>query len=168
MITYEVHREKFFGRFCVQVFKFTHPLLTNSMLSEIIRLEVNDMKKICLLLCLLLSMAIFSGCSEVAAQVETVAQQVDIEAILTGVIESIDWEDLKSQAQQGYDAVTEKYPVLKQENVKSFLKENGLSLMNKFLSSTDEGMQENARKLGEIIKILNPELSDEVDSIITN
>lgn len=168
MITYEVHREKFFGRFCVQVFKFTHPLLTNSMLSEIIRLEVNDMKKICLLLCLLLSMAMFNGCSEVAAQVETVAQQVDIEAILTGVIESIDWEELKKYAQEGYDALTEQFPALKGENVKAFLKENGLDLLNKYIESSDEAMQENARKLGEIIKILNPELSDEVDSIITN
>ena len=27
-------------------------------------------------------------------------------------------------------------------------------------------MQDNARKLGEILKILNPELTDEVDSVI--
>ena len=124
------------------------------------------MKKICLLLCLLISMAVFSGCSEIAAQVETIAQQVDVEAIITGVVESIDWEELKSYAQQGYDALTEHFPALKGENIKAFLKNNGLELLNKYIESSDETMQENARKLGEIIKILNPELSDEVDSVI--
>ena len=125
------------------------------------------MKKICLLICLLLSVPAFSGCGEIAAQVETIAQQVDVEAIVTGVIENIDWDELKSCAQQGYDALTERFPALKGENIKAFLKDNGLELLNKYIESSDETMQENARKLGEIIKILNPELSDEVDSVIT-
>ena len=55
---------------------------------------------------------------------------------------------------------------MKAENVKAFLKKNGLELLHDFVSSTDDSSQENARKLGEIIKILNPELSDEVDSVI--
>lgn len=124
------------------------------------------MKKICILCCLLLCMAGFSGCGEVAAQVETMAQQIDVEAIVTGVVEKIDWEELKRYAQQGYDLLTEQFPALKSENVKAFLKDNGLELVNKYIASSDEAMQENARKLGEIIKILNPELSDEVDAAI--
>ena len=124
------------------------------------------MKRICIALCLLLGLGLFSGCEEVASQVETIAGQIDVEAIVTGVIKSIDWEELKGYAQQGYDALTEKYPSLKSENVKAFLKENGLKLMNSYIESSDAQMQENARKLGEIIKILDPELTDEVDAVI--
>ena len=133
------------------------------------------MKKIMITLCLLLSLCAFSGCSElsvqidaeaIAQQVETIASQIDVEAIVTGVIESIDWEELKKYAEQGYDALVEKFPALKGENVKAFLKENGLELMNKLIESSDAAQQENARKLGEIINILNPDLSDEVDKII--
>ena len=68
--------------------------------------------------------------------------------------------------QEGYDALTEKYPALSGENIKGFLKENGLELMKKYLQSTDADKQENARKIGEILKILNPELIDEVDAVI--
>ena len=120
------------------------------------------MKKICLLICMILCMALFTGCEEVSAQVETIAQQIDVEAIVTGVVESIDWQELKAYAQDGYTAMTDKYPALKSENVKAFLKDNGLKLMG----SSDGQMQENARKLGEILKILNPDLCDEVDAII--
>ena len=116
------------------------------------------------------------GCSDVAGQldldaisqqVETIAGQIDIEAMLDEVVSKINLEDLKAYAQQGYDALTEKYPALKGESIKSFLKNNGLELMNRYLESADAGMQENARKLGEIIKILNPELSDEVNAVIS-
>ena len=124
------------------------------------------MKKICILLCLLLTMTVLSGCSEIAAQVETIASQVDVEALITGVIENIDWEELKAYAQQGYDALTDHFPALKTENIKAFLKDHGLELMKKYVSSTDETQQDNARKLGEILKILNPELTDEVNSVI--
>lgn len=124
------------------------------------------MKKICILLCLLLSMTVLAGCSEIAAQVETIASQVDVEALITSAIEKIDWEELTTYAQQGYDALTEHFPALKAENVKAFLKDHGLELMKKYVGSTDETQQENARKLGEILKILNPELTDEVDSVI--
>ena len=60
----------------------------------------------------------------------------------------------------------DKYPALKSENVKTFLKDNGLKLMGSFLESSDGQMLETARKLGEILKILSPDLSDEVDAII--
>ena len=125
------------------------------------------MKNICMILCLLLSVPLFSGCDQITAQAETIAQQIDVENIINDVIDSIDWEELQSYASQGYDALTEKFPAMKAENVKAFLKKNGLELLHDFVSSTDDSSQENARKLGEIIKILNPELSDEVDSVIS-
>ena len=128
--------------------------------------EVNVMKKICILVCLLLCMAVLWGCEDTLAQVETAVSQIDVEKIITEVIESIDWEELKTTLEKGYDSLTEKYPALKGENIKAFLKEHGLELLNKYVSSSDEAMQENARKLGEIIKILNPELTDEVDAVI--
>ena len=122
------------------------------------------MKK--LFLPLLLALLLLCGCSEVAQQVETLAQNVDVEAIVTGVVEKIDWDQLQDYAKEGYDALVEKYPALKAENVKAFLKDNGLDLMNKLLSSTDESTQENADKLGAILKILYPDLSDEVDQVL--
>ena len=82
------------------------------------------------------------------------------------IVENIDWEELKSEAAAGYDALTQQYPALKGENIKTYLKDNGLELLNSYISSADEAMQENARKLGEIIKILCPELTDEIDSVI--
>ena len=122
------------------------------------------MKK--LIIPLLLVLLLLCGCSEIAQQVETIAQNIDVEAIVTGVIEKIDWAQLESYAKEGYDALVEKYPALAADNVKAFLKDNGLELMNKLLSSTDEATQEKAGKLGAIIKILYPELTDEVDQIL--
>ena len=129
------------------------------------------MKRIVMLLALVLCLTSLWGCTSeeigtVVQQVETIAGQIDVEGIINEVISKIDWEELKSYAQEGYDALTEKYPALKGENIKAFLKENGLELMKKYLQSTDAEKQENARKLGEILKILNPELSDEVDAVI--
>ena len=124
------------------------------------------MKKICTVLAMLMCLVCFSGCEQVLQQAETIAQQVDVEAIVTSFVESIDWEELKNYAQQGYDALTDHFPALKAENVKEFIKDNGLDLLNRYVESADETRQENARKLGEIIKILNPELADEVDRVI--
>ena len=154
------------GVFYVQIFKFFPVLLTNTHLSAIIPLRGETMKRLIVLLIALLSMTMLCGCSEVMQQVETVAQQIDVETVVTEVIEKIDWNELKNYAQQGYDALTEHFPALKGENIKAFLKENGLELLNKYVGNSDETMQENARKLGEIIKILNPELADEVNSVI--
>lgn len=122
------------------------------------------MKK--LIIPLLLIALLLCGCSEIAQQVETVAQNIDIEAIITGVIDKIDWAQLESYAKEGYEALVEKYPALAADNVKAFLKDNGLDLMNKLLSSTDEATQEKAGKLGAIIKILYPDLTDEVNQIL--
>ena len=121
------------------------------------------MKKLIIPLLLVL---LLCGCSEIAQQVETIAQNIDVEAIVTGVIEKIDWAQLESYAKEGYDALVEKYPALAADNVKAFLKDNGLELMNKLLSSTDEATQEKAGKLGAIIKILYPDLTDEVDQVL--
>ena len=123
------------------------------------------MKK--LIIPLLLVLLLLCGCSEIAQQVETIAQNIDVEAIVTGVIEKIDWAQLESYAKEGYDALVEKYPALAAEYVKAFLKDNGLDLTNKLLSSADEATQEKAGKLGAIIKILYPDLSDEVDQVLT-
>lgn len=124
------------------------------------------MKRILALVCLALCMVGLCGCEQVVQQVETIAQQMDVEAVVTSVVESIDWEELKAYAQQGYDTLTEHFPALKGENIKAFLKDNGLDLLNQYVENSDPEMQENARKLGEILKILNPELADEVDSVI--
>lgn len=127
-------------------------------------MEVPNMKR--LIFPLVLALVLLCGCSDIAQQVETIAQQVDVEAIITGVIEKIDWEQLQTYAKEGYDALVKKYPALEAENVKAFLKDNGLELMNKFLSSTNEETQANADKLGAIIKILYPDLTDEVDQVL--
>ena len=122
-----------------------------------------------LLLCCLCGCSDITGqinVESIGQQIETIAQQVDVESMITTVVENIDWEELKGYAQQGYGVLVERFPALKSENIKVFLKENGLDLMNRYLQSTDETMQDNARKLGEIIKILSPELSDEVDAVI--
>lgn len=133
---------------------------------------MNRIWKLAVFACCLLFLC---GCSDIVGQldldaisqqVETIAAQIDVEAILDEAVSKINWEDLKGYAQQGYDALTEKYPALKGENIKSFLKNNGLELMNRYLESTDAAMQENARKLGEILKILNPELTDEVNKVL--
>ena len=134
------------------------------------------MKRLTAVVFLCLCAVFFCGCEQlpqeinaetILQQVETLASNIDVETVVTDVIESIDWEELKECARQGYDALTDRYPALKAENVRAFLKENGLSLLNRFVESSDADMQENARKLGEILKILNPELCDEVDAVIS-
>lgn len=133
------------------------------------------MKRMIAVLYLMVCTVMFCGCEQlpeqispetILQQVETLASRIDVEAMVTEVIESIDWEELKGYAQQGYDALTDRYPALKAENVKAFLKDNGLSLLNQLVDGTDAETQDNAQKLGEIIKILNPELAEEVDQVI--
>ena len=125
------------------------------------------MKRFMILLLVLLSMGTLCGCSEVMQQIETAAGQIDAKTIVTDTIENIDWDQLEQDAKKGYDALTDRFPALKSENIKSYLKNNGLNLLNSYVQSSDAENQENARKLGEILKILNPELTDEVDAVIT-
>lgn len=127
------------------------------------------MKK--LLLPLLLVFVLFCGCAEVSESIEVEVLQIsDVEAILTAVVESIDWEQLQTYAEKGAKALVEKYPSLKvladNEQMKALLKDKGLALAGKLLESTEPEVQENARKIGEIIKILYPELTEDVDTVL--
>lgn len=96
--------------------------------------------------------------------------EINVEEILRSVVESIDWEELKGYVEQGADAVLEKFPALKtltdHKKMQELLKDKGLDLMRQYLESTDPAVQENAEKLGAIIKILSPQLSDEVDAVL--
>ena len=154
------------GVFYVQSFNFFCFLLTNTLLSAIMLPRGENMKRMIVLLFVLLSMTALCGCSEVMQRVETVAGQIDVKTIVTETIENIDWDQLEQDAKKGYDTLTDRFPALKSENIKSYLKTNGLDLLNSYVESSDAEKQENARKLGEILKILNPELTDEVDAVI--
>lgn len=124
------------------------------------------MRRLIHFLLLMLVLCLLASCTdEAAGEAISAVASAGEEAVKT-IIENVDWEELKNYAQQGYDALVERFPALKGENIKAFLKENGLSLMNKYMESTDVETQENARKLGEILKILNPELTDEVNAIL--
>lgn len=124
------------------------------------------MKQFFLALILLLSLML-CGCSEQTVTDAAEAAIAITEKAVTTVIESIDWEELQDSAKDGYEALIKRYPSLEKENVKSYLKDNGLKLVQKFISSTDEGIQENAQKLGQILKILYPELTEEVDTALS-
>lgn len=118
------------------------------------------MKK--LMIPLLILSLLLCGCSSLP--------EIDTDAILTKVVENIDWEELQGYIQQGTDVVLEKFPALKKladrEDMQKLLKDQGLSLMSKYLENADPAVQENAQKLGAIIKILSPELGDEVDNVL--
>ena len=68
------------------------------------------------------------------------------------------------------DTLIKKFPALNDllnfDNLKQLLKTTGLDLMNQYLSSQSPETQEKANTLGAIIKILNPDLTDEVDAIL--
>lgn len=108
----------------------------------------------------------FCGCSETASDVVNTAA----EELLNSIVEKIDAQELKDSAEQGIDALVEKFPALEpltsRDDMQEFLKANGLKLIRKYLESTDTEVQANAEKLGEIIKILSPELTDEVDAVL--
>ena len=120
-----------------------------------------------LLVCFLL----FCGCAEVSETIDVdVVRFADIEAILTAVVENIDWEQLQEYAEKGAEALVERYPSLKtladSEKMKEILKDKGLTLVGHLLESAEAETQENARKIGEIIKILYPELTEDVDKVL--
>ena len=68
------------------------------------------------------------------------------------------------------DTLVKKFPVLNDllnfDNLKQLLKTTGLDLMNQYVSSTSAETQEKANTLGAVIKILYPDLTDEVDAIL--
>lgn len=127
------------------------------------------MKK--MILPLLLILILFCGCAEISETIELEAVSLsDVEAILTSVAESIDWEQLQVYTEAGAKALVEKYPSLRvladSEQMKETLKDKGLALTCRLLESTEPEVQENARKLGAIIKILYPELTEDVDKVL--
>lgn len=119
------------------------------------------MKKLIIPLVLLLLFT--CGCSETVT--ETTGEE-----LLRTIVEKIDFDQLMSYAEKGVDAAVEKFPALKpltsREDMQELLKDTGLKLVREYLNSTDAATQENAQKLGTIIKILSPELTDEVDAIL--
>lgn len=123
------------------------------------------MKLILKMTALMLCIMMLCGCSEKFPE-----STADVEKILTGVVESIDWEELQGYAEKGANALMETFPALEkltdQEKMQQLLKDNGLKLLNKYIESTNPEVQENADKLGQILVILNPELSDEVDAVL--
>ena len=68
------------------------------------------------------------------------------------------------------ETLMKKFPILEDlldfDNLTQLLKTTGLDLMNQYLSSTAPETQEKANTLGAIIKILYPDLTDEVDAIL--
>ena len=124
------------------------------------------MKRVFKLTTVVLCMILLCGCGDILPQDTT----IDVDKILTGVVESIDWEEMQGYAEKGADALIDKFPALKtltdQEKVQQILRDSGLKLLGKYIESTDPEVQEDAAKLGEILKILNPELTDEVDAVL--
>lgn len=115
---------------------------------------------------LILILVFFCGCSDAAEEAASAAA----EEMLHVLVNTVDMEELKETAKDGMDAVTEKFPALKnltnREDMQEFLEEHGLNLIRKYLSSADKETQAKAEKLGTLIKVLSPELSDEVDAVL--
>ena len=68
------------------------------------------------------------------------------------------------------DALTKQFPTLEKltdtDNLKQILKTKGLELMAEYLQSTEPETKEKAETLGAVIKILYPDLADEVDAVL--
>ena len=122
------------------------------------------MKK--LLIPLVLMLLFSCGCSDKASDAASTAG----EQLLQTIVEKVDVDELKNYAEKGADALAEKFPALKpltsRQDMQEFLKDKGIDLIQKYLESTDAEVQANAEKLGAIIKILSPELTDEIDAIL--
>lgn len=115
---------------------------------------------------LILILLFFCGCSDAAKDAANAAN----EELLHAIVNTVDVEELKKSAEDGIDALTEKFPALEpltsREDMQAFLKDHGLDLIQKYLESADPKLQANAEKLGDLIKILSPELTDEVDAVL--
>lgn len=98
------------------------------------------------------------------------------EALLKSIAES---EELKTWieehpadelASDAKDTLVKAFPFLEDlldvENLKQQLKTTGLDLMRKYMDSTNPETREKADTLGSVIKILYPELTDEVDTVL--
>ena len=126
------------------------------------------MKKIvaiCLLAALLLC-----GCSmeeTISAGAETLLRSVAENEELQTWIEEHPLDEMAANAK---DSLVEKFPVLEDllnlDNLKEMLKTTGLDLVKEYINSTDPETQEKADTLGAIIKILQPDLEDEVNAVL--
>ena len=76
-------------------------------------------------------------------------------------------EELASDAK---DTLVKAFPFLENlldvENLKQTLKTTGMDLIRDYMASANPETQEKANTLGSVIKILYPDLTDEVDSIL--
>ena len=77
---------------------------------------------------------------------------------------------LDTLAGDAVDALTKQFPALEKltdtDNLKQILKTKGLEIIADYLNSTEPETQEKAETLGAVIKILYPDLADEVDSVL--
>lgn len=82
----------------------------------------------------------------------------------------LDEHPVEAMTAEAKDTLMKKFPILEDlldfDNLKQLLKTTGLDLMNQYLSSKSPETQEKANTLGAIIKILYPELTNEVDAVL--
>ena len=122
---------------------------------------------------ILLISLLLCGCDILAVQ-QTVNDAE--EALLRSIVENealqqwIKDHPFDELAAGARDALVEAFPALEQvlnfDNLKQTMKTTGLDLMREYLSSTDPQTQEKADTLGAVIKILCPDLTDEVDAVL--
>ena len=98
---------------------------------------------------------------------KTLLEKISSNQELQNWLEDHPVEEMTAEAK---DALMKKFPILEDlldfDNLKQLLKTTGLDLMNQYISSTAPETQEKANTLGAIIKILYPDLTDEVDAIL--
>ena len=82
----------------------------------------------------------------------------------------IEEHPIEEMASNAKDTLVKQFPVLEDlldlDNLKQVLKTTGLDLMRQYINSTEPQTQEKADTLGAIIKILYPDLTDEVDAVL--
>ena len=98
------------------------------------------------------------------------------EALLKSIAESeelqtwIEEHPADELASDAKNTLVQAFPFLEDlldvENLKQQLKTTGLDLMREYMSSASPETQEKANTLGGVIRILAPDLADEVDSIL--
>ena len=98
------------------------------------------------------------------------------EALLKSIAESeelqtwIEEHPADELASDARDTLVNTFPFLEKVldlyNWKQALKTTGISLMQKYMTSADPETQEKAGTLGSVIKILAPDLVDEVDAVL--
>ena len=98
------------------------------------------------------------------------------EALLKSIAESeelqtwIEEHPADALASDAKDTLVKAFPFLEKvldlDNWKQALKTTGIDLMRKYMDSADPETQEKAETLGAVIRILAPDLADEVASVL--